>query len=141
MTNNNGERSQPVKVLVVDDETLVRTMMCDALQAIGYAPLTASSGEKALQTVKAERPACVLLDIMMPDLDGYDTCAALKADAGTASMPVILVSATTDGRVIRHAEKAGAATVLRKPVRMDELQRAIVLALDSRARARTVEAG
>jgi CheY-like chemotaxis protein len=129
MTNNNGERSHPVKVLVVDDEALVRTMMCDGLQAIGYTPLSASSGEEALQSVKAERPACVLLDIMMPDLDGYDTCAALKADAGTSSMPVVLVSATTDARVVERAEKVGAAAVLRKPVRLDELQRTIVRAL------------
>lgn len=130
MTLNSEERSQPVKVLVVDDETLVRTMMCDGLQAIGYTPLAASSGEEALQTVRAERPACVLLDIMMPDLDGYDTCAAIKADAGTASLPVLLVSATTDARVMQHAERVGAAAVLRKPVRMDELRRAIARAID-----------
>lgn len=133
MTTNGGEKGQRAKVLVVDDETLVRTMMCDGLQAIGYSPLAASSGEEALRTVKTERPACVLLDIMMPDLDGYDTCAALKADASTASMPVLLVSATTDARVMEQAEKVGATTVLRKPVRMDELQRAIVRALGASA--------
>ena len=133
MTPTRGEQPQPMKILVVDDETLVRTMMCDGLQAIGYTALAASSGEEALHTVKAERPACVLLDIMMPDLDGYDTCAALKADAGSASMPVLLVSATTDARVIQQAERVGAAAVLRKPVRMEELRRAIVSALDSPA--------
>jgi putative two-component system response regulator len=133
MTTHGGEKGQRAKVLVVDDETLVRTMMCDALQAIGYAPVAASSGEEALRTVRMERPACVLLDIMMPDLDGYDTCAALKADADTASMPVLLVSATTDARVMEQAEKVGATTVLRKPVRMDELQRAIVRALGASA--------
>ncbi len=133
MTIDSEERSQPVKVLVVDDERLVRTMMCDGLQAIGYTPLAASSGEEALQMLKAEHPACVLLDIMMPDLDGYETCAAIKADAKTASLPVVLVSATTDARVMQHAEKVGAATVLRKPVRMDELRRTIVRVLDSPA--------
>jgi putative two-component system response regulator len=66
---------------------------------------------------------------MMPDLDGYDTCAALKADPQTASIPVLLVSATTDARVTEQAKRVGAAAVLRKPVRMNELQRAISQAL------------
>lgn len=113
------------KILVVDDETLVRTMMCDGLAAAGHTVLAASSGEEALRVVKAERPACILLDIMMPDLDGYDTCAALKTDTETASIPVLLVSAAADARVMDQAKQVGAAAVLRKPVRMDELQRAI----------------
>ena len=113
------------KILVVDDEALVRSMMCDGLAAAGHKVLAASSGEEALQVVQAERPACILLDIMMPDLDGYDTCAALKTDPKTAAIPVLLVSATTDARVTDQAKRVGAAAVLRKPVRMDELQRAI----------------
>jgi len=119
------------KILVVDDEALVRSMMCDGLAAAGHKVLAASSGEEALQVVQAERPACILLDIMMPDLDGYDTCAALKTDPKTAAIPVLLVSATTDARVTDQAKRVGAAAVLRKPVRMDELQRAISQVLAS----------
>lgn len=128
----NGQPKSP-KILVVDDETLVRSMMCDGLAAAGHTVLAASSGEEALQVVHTARPACVLLDIMMPDLDGYDTCAALKADPQTASIPVLLVSATTDARVTDEAKKVGAAAVLRKPVRMDELQRAISQVLGASA--------
>jgi CheY-like chemotaxis protein len=126
---------QPVslKILVVDDEALVRSMVCDGLAAAGHTVLTASSGEEALQVVQAERPACILLDIMMPDLDGYDTCAALKADPQTASIPVLLVSATTDARVAEQAKRVGAAAVLRKPVRINELQRAISQVLGASA--------
>ncbi len=79
--------------------------------------------------VQTERPACILLDIMMPDLDGYDICAALKADPQTAAIPVLLVSATTDPRVLDQAKRVGAATVLRKPIRMDELRRVVAHAL------------
>lgn len=122
MTTTTDENPHLPAILVVDDEALVRRMMCDGLAAAGHTVLAASSGEEALQVVQAERPACILMDIMMPDLDGYDTCAALKADPKTASIPVLLVSATTDGRVAEHAKKVGAVAVLRKPLRIAELQ-------------------
>lgn len=122
MTNTKDVQRARPKILVVDDEALVRSMVCDGLVAAGHTVVAASSGEEALRVVQAERPACILLDIMMPDLDGYDTCAALKADPQTASIPVLLVSATTDARVAEQAKRVGAAAVLRKPVRMNELQ-------------------
>jgi CheY-like chemotaxis protein len=121
--------SRSAKILVVDDEALVRTMLCDGLESMGYATVAAPSGEEALRLVKAERPACILLDIMMPDLDGYDTCAALKSESATASIPVLLVSATTDARVAAQAKTVGASGVLRKPVSMDELRRSVALAV------------
>jgi len=133
MTTNSETKEKPAKVLVVDDETLVRTMLCDGLAAAGHTAVPASSGEEALRLAKSECPACVVLDIMMPNLDGYDTCAALKADSETASLPVLLVSATTDGKVAARAKQVGAAAVLRKPVRMDDLQRAISRALGASA--------
>ncbi len=133
MTATKGAQSMSAKILVVDDEALVRSMMCDGLAAAGHTVLAAASGEEALQVVQAERPACILMDIMMPDLDGYVTCAALKADSRTASIPVLLVSATTDARVADQAKRVGAAGVLRKPVRLDELRRAITQALGAPA--------
>jgi CheY-like chemotaxis protein len=133
MTATNGVQPMPAKILVVDDEALVRSMMCDGLTAAGHTVLAAASGEEALRVVHAEHPACILMDIMMPDLDGYDTCAALKADSRTASIPVLLVSATTDARVAEQAKRVGAAGVLRKPVRVDELRRAITHALGAPA--------
>lgn len=120
-------------ILVVDDDALVRSMMRDGLAAAGHAVLAAASGEEALQVAHAERPACILMDIMMPDVDGYETCAALKADSRTASIPVLLVSATTDARVTDQAKRVGVAAVLRKPIRMDELRRAVTQALGTSA--------
>jgi CheY-like chemotaxis protein len=133
MVANTWVQPRSAKILVVDDEVLLRTMTCDALEAAGYTVLAASSGEEALRLAKAERPACILLDVMMPNLDGYDTCAALKADSETASIPVIMISATTDLRVVDHAETVGAAAVLPKPVPMEQLQHAVALALASPA--------
>ncbi len=118
------------KVLVVDDERLLRSMLKDALEQAGYTVVLAENGEAALARAKAESPDCVVLDIMMPGLDGYETCAALKKDPDLAAVPVILVSATTDLRVIDRAEAVGAATVLPKPVPIEQLEQALILALN-----------
>jgi CheY-like chemotaxis protein len=127
-----GKKSM-TKILVVDDEALLRTMMCDALEASGHQVVVARTGEEALQIAKEESPDCILLDIMMPGMDGYETCAALKADPDLAGIPVLLTSATSDLRVIDHAERVGALNVLPKPVPMEQLQHAVALALISPA--------
>ena len=103
------------KVLVVDDEFLLRSMMKDALEEAGYTVALAENGQSALARAKAESPDCILLDIMMPGLDGYETCAALKADPELAAIPVLLFSATTDLRVIDRAERVGAILVVQVP--------------------------
>ena len=119
------------KILIVDDEALLRVMMCDALEAAGHKVVAASSGDEGLRLAKLERPDCILLDIMMPGMDGYETCSALKADPDLAHIPVLLTSATSDLRVIDQAERVGALTVLPKPVPMEQLQHAVSMALIS----------
>ncbi len=118
------------KILVVDDESLLRMMLKDALEEAGYTVVLAENGEMALQRARAESPDCILLDIMMPGLDGYETCAALKADPDLRAIPVILVSATTDLRVIDRAEQVGAASVLPKPVPIEQLEQTLILTLN-----------
>jgi CheY-like chemotaxis protein len=117
------------KILVVDDEALLRAMMSDGLEAAGHRVVVAATGEEGLRLAKAERPDCILLDIMMPGIDGFETCAAIKADPDLAHIPVLLTSATTDLRVVDRAEQVGASTVLPKPVPIEELQHAVALAL------------
>ncbi len=118
------------KVLVVDDELFLRIMLRDALEEAGYTVVLAEDGQAALARAKAESPDCILLDIMMPGLDGYETCAALKAEPSLAAIPVLLISATTDLRVIDRAEQVGATTVLPKPVPIEQLEQALILALN-----------
>jgi CheY-like chemotaxis protein len=118
------------KVLVVDDEFLLRNILKDSLEEAGHTVLLAANGQAALDFAKVEPPDCILLDIMMPGLDGYQTCAAFKADPKLASIPVILISATTDLRVIDRAEEVGATTVLPKPVPFEQLEQALILALN-----------
>ena len=118
------------KILVVDDELFLRIMLRDALEEAGYTVVLAEDGQAALARAKAESPDCILLDIMMPGLDGYETCAALKAEPSLAAIPVLLISATTDLRVIDRAEQVGATTVLPKPVPIEQLEQALILALN-----------
>lgn len=118
------------KILVVDDEALLRAMLRDALEEAGYAVVVAENGRDGIASAKADRPDCILLDVMMPGLDGYQTCAAIKADPDLADIPVLLISATTDLRVIDRAEQVGAAEVLPKPVPMEQLQQALAIALN-----------
>jgi len=118
------------KILVVDDEALLRAMLRDALEEAGYAVVLAESGRAGIASAKVDRPDCILLDVMMPGLDGYETCAAIKADPDLADIPVLLISATTDLRVVDRAEQVGAAEVLPKPVPMEQLQQALAFALN-----------
>ncbi|MEK7220805.1 MAG: response regulator [candidate division NC10 bacterium] len=118
------------KILVVDDEALLRAMLRDALEEAGYAVVLAENGRDGIASAKADRPDCILLDVMMPGLDGYETCAAIKADPDLADIPVLLISATTDLRVFDRAEQVGAAEVLPKPVPMEQLQQALAFALN-----------
>lgn len=122
--------STMAKILVVDDEALLRAMLRDALEEAGYAVVLAENGRAGIASAKADRPDCILLDVMMPGLDGYETCAAIKADPDLADIPVLLISATTDLRVIDRAEQVGAAEVLPKPLPMEQLQQALAFALN-----------
>ncbi len=119
------------KILVVDDEPLLRTVLRDVLESAGYSVLVAGDGRSALLTAKAERPNCILLDIIMPGLDGYETCKLLKADPELKAVPVFLISATTDLRVVDNAEHVGAAGVLPKPISNEQIQHTVAMALAS----------
>lgn len=117
------------KILVVDDDALLRSMLSDALEMAGHTVVVAVNGQDALMCAKDELPDCILLDVMMPGLDGYETCEMLKADPALAAIPVLMVSATTDLRVVDRAEQVGAVAVLAKPVPDEQLQHAVALAL------------
>jgi CheY-like chemotaxis protein len=117
------------KILVADDEPLLRSILKDALEEAGYTVVLAENGNEAINRARADRPDCILMDIMMPELDGYDACAVIKADPAIAAIPVYLISATQDLRVVDRAERVGAVGVLPKPVPVEELLQTVALAL------------
>ncbi len=117
------------KVLVVDDEGLLRLILKNELEEAGHTVVLAEDGPRALACAKADAPDCILLDILMPGMDGYEVCRKLKAEPQLVSIPVILVSATTDLRVVARAEEVGAMTILPKPVPVEQLEQTLLLAL------------
>ena len=118
------------KILVVDDELLLQVMLKDALEGAGHAVVLAENGRVAMDRAKADRPDLILMDIMMPDLDGYDTCKLMKTDPALTDLPVILISATAEPRgVVDRAKQVGAVAVLSKPVPVDKLQQVLAQTL------------
>jgi twitching motility two-component system response regulator PilH len=118
------------KILVVDDEPLLRTILKDALEEAGYAVVLAENGQTAIDRARTDRPDCIVMDIIMPGLDGFEACTTMKADPVLAAIPVFLISATKDLRVVDRAEQVGAAGILPKPVPVEELLQTVALALN-----------
>ena len=103
------------RLLLVDDEPTNLQVLRHVLQA-DYRLLFATEGERALQVAREQRPDLILLDIMMPHLDGYAVCKALKADAATAAIPVIFITALTDTQDETAGFDAGAVDYITKPI-------------------------
>ncbi|GEM_PF-185629 len=108
-------------ILVVDDQAPNRKLLADLLMVNGYAVETAASGREALEKIRSVKPDLVLLDVVMPDLTGYQVCKTLRADADTGILPVVMVTAldATEERI--KGLEAGADDFLTKPINVPEL--------------------
>jgi DNA-binding response OmpR family regulator len=109
------------KVLVVDDTPLNVKMLADILIFNGHEVVTASGGQQALAQVQAEKPDIVLLDVMMPDLDGYAVCRAIRENPETAVLPVVMVTSLDPREERVKGLEAGADDFLSKPINQPEL--------------------
>ncbi|MDP2134890.1 MAG: response regulator [Sulfuritalea sp.] len=108
-------------VLVVDDEPRNVKLLETLLHAEGYATIAARNGSEALALTAAQNPDLILLDVMMPDMDGFETVARLKADSRTRPVPVIMVTALDDRASKLRALEAGAEEFLSKPIDRGDL--------------------
>jgi two-component system, cell cycle response regulator DivK len=109
------------QVLVVEDNEKNMKLVRDILQALGYVPLEASMGEQALALAAEHAPALVLMDIQLPDLDGAEALARLRADERTAGIPVLALTAQAMEGDRERFLAAGFDGYLSKPVDVDEL--------------------
>jgi putative two-component system response regulator len=112
---------QPSKVLVVDDDAGVTGLFTRALRPHGYGVQVAHDGPSALAAVHDEPPDIVLLDVMIPIIDGYEVCRRLRRDPATRLLPIVLVTGLTDRAQRIEGLKAGADDFLSKPVDLHEL--------------------
>ena len=108
--------SSPVRILVADDNPTNRDILQARLEANGYEVLHAGDGEEALAVARAQRPDLILLDIMMPKLDGIEVCKRVKADAALPFTPIILVTAKAESGDVVEGLDAGADEYLTKPI-------------------------
>lgn len=104
------------KILVVDDEPSVLMIVSARLTAMGFEVLTAQDGQEGLDLARKESPDAILLDLMLPRLDGYKVCRILKFDKTFGSIPVIIFSAKGSDADKKLAEQAGADAYMVKPL-------------------------
>ncbi|KXS49331.1 MAG: Uncharacterized protein A8274_231 [Halanaerobium sp. 4-GBenrich] len=110
-------------ILIVDDSQFNIQILSDILQEKSYKIALAKSGEMALEFVKAQKPDLILLDIMMPDLNGFEVCKSLKNNQKTANIPIIFISGLDKSKDIVKGFQAGAVDYIVKP-----FQKEVVLA-------------
>ncbi len=106
----------PLRILLIEDDPDIQQMVKLSLKFQGgHEVLVASGGKEGLQKAAAERPDLILLDVMMPEMDGYETCKRLKADEQTAAIPVVFLSARAQQSEIQKGKELGAIDYLVKP--------------------------
>jgi CheY-like chemotaxis protein len=117
-----GEKRMPAKeILIVDDEIITQNMLKTALANAGYAPIVARSGAEAIQLANERLPSLIILDIMLPDIDGGEVASLLKKDPKTSAIPIIFLSALVSETEEKTDAKSDVASFLSKPFQREKL--------------------
>ncbi|HSM55011.1 MAG TPA: response regulator [Candidatus Sulfomarinibacteraceae bacterium] len=119
-------------VLVVDDEPMARTLLRLMLVRAGFEVVEAEDGFDALEKLKESSPDVMILDVMMPGIDGFSVCETVRGDSMTAELPIIMLSAKTDLESVNKGLRVGADKYLTKPISPEELTRQVRDVLNSR---------
>lgn len=109
------------KILAVDDEKHIVRLVQINLEKEGYEVVTANTGREALEKVASEKPDLVIMDVMMPEMDGLEALAALKNDEATANIPIIMLTAKAQDADVFRGWQTGADLYLTKPFNPMEL--------------------
>jgi DNA-binding response OmpR family regulator len=118
-------------VLIVDDEPMARTLLRLMLVRAGFTVSEAEDGFDALEKVQLNQPDIILLDVMMPGMDGFTVCEELRQREETSHLPVIMLSAKTDLDSINKGLRVGATKYLTKPISPEDLTRHVKDVLDT----------
>ncbi len=118
------------KILVIEDEPAMRANLRDILELENFLPVVAANGREGIAAAKRELPDLILCDVLMPEQDGHEVLAALRADAITARIPFIFLTAKGEHADVRTGMNLGADDYLVKPVRVNDLLEAIAARLE-----------
>ena len=121
MTETFSEAARRARILIVDDDANNRLLLQVMLANDGYEIVTASAGIEALKLVEQMPLDLIVLDVMMPGMDGYQVAARIKTNPATRHIPVIMLTALSDKNSMMHGLNAGAEEFLTKPVVRAEL--------------------
>lgn len=112
---------EKLRVLLVDDEEIILKTIGMRLEAAGYEVLVAMDGKEGLEKARLTHPDLVILDLMLPNLDGYHVCKLLKGDTRYQKIPIILLTARVAEKDEKLGYESGADAYLRKPFQTQEL--------------------
>lgn len=113
------------KILIVDDDALIRELLKDSLAGEGYQILEAADGSEALVQAELDPPDLIIMDIVMPRMDGITTCKLIRETGWGHLIPIVMLTVLEDDESIRHAEMAGATDILLKPLQAGLLKHRI----------------
>jgi signal transduction histidine kinase len=117
----NIEEVKGSTVLVVDDDPTNLSVLFNYLSEMGLKVLVAQDGESAIEQIEYERPDIILLDVLMPNIDGFETCRRLKANTATQDIPIIFMTALSDIKDIIKGFELGAVDYITKPFHQEEV--------------------
>jgi two-component system sensor histidine kinase ChiS len=117
-------------ILIVDDEPTTASMLGMLLEAEGFQTVVVHGARKAIQAIKEEKPALVILDVMMPELSGIELCRFIRQEPDFEDLPVVMISAKSQPEDMEAGIDAGATVYLTKPVSKDELVKGVLQGLN-----------
>lgn len=112
-------------ILITDDTASEAALMASVVKDLGHHVITAADGESCIAAAKANRPSLILLDVVMPKMDGFNTCRRLKKDPETAGIPIVIVSTKNQDSDRFWAERQGASHYITKPFTPAQLGEAV----------------
>jgi DNA-binding response OmpR family regulator len=117
------------KLLLIDDDKLLLRFFSDFATEHDFQPLVAADGVSGILLAKEEQPDLILLDVVMPHMDGYEVCGLMRADPDLKDTPIIIITATTDPDLANKSFNAGATLAMEKTIDSERLLDAIEMAL------------
>jgi len=114
------------KVLVVDDEKFVRELIKIKLGRCGLAVIEATNGVEAIETARSVKPDIILMDVMMPKMNGFEACEKLKSDPDTARIPIVMLTARGEQANLEKGLSLGATDYMSKPFSPQKLAELVI---------------